>query len=146
MSKQIIVAACAAIAVAACASDGSLRKNNDSKLEYADYAGEPIESFTSFGLDGWNAVSRNKLVVEDGVSKAYLITVWDSCRDLQFADAIAISSTTRTVTKMDKVLVAGESCPITEIRPIDVKHMKADRRAQAEAAKAAAKPNNNETQ
>jgi hypothetical protein len=81
-------------------------------------------------------VSRNQLVVWDSINRAYLLTVWDSCRDLKFANTIAVTSTSRTVSKFEKVLVERDSCPIKEIRPIDVKQMKADRRAAAEAAKA----------
>jgi hypothetical protein len=137
MSKHFMVLACAAIAITACASNGTLRKKDDFKPEYADYAGAPIESFTTFGLDGWSAVSRDKLVVWDGVNKAYLLTVWDSCRDLQFADRIAVTQSTRTISKFEKVLVGDDTCPIKEIRPIDVHQMKADRKAHADAAKAA---------
>jgi hypothetical protein len=123
-------------ALAACASTGMNRKD-EPQFNYVDYAGEPIDDFTTFGLDSWSAVSRNQLVVWDSVNRAYLLTVWDSCRDLKFANTIAVTSTSRTVSKFEKVLVERDSCPIKEIRPIDVKQMKADRRAAAEAAKAA---------
>jgi hypothetical protein len=126
-----------AAALAACASGPLVKSKDDTKIEYADYAGESIDRFTTFGLDGWSPVADNKLVVWDGVNKAYLITVWDSCRDLKFANAVSVTSTSRTVSKFEKVLVGGESCPIQEIRAIDVKQYKADRRAAAEAAKAA---------
>ncbi len=137
MLKHVVVLTCTAIAVAACASGGALRKKDGFQFEYADYAGPPIESFTTFGLDGWNAISRDKLVVWDGVNKAYLLTVWDSCRDLQFAEHIAVTQTSRTVSTFEKVRVGDDICPIKEIRPIDVHQMKADRKAHADAAKTA---------
>jgi hypothetical protein len=133
---RLTIAVVTVAAMAACASTGMHRKD-EPQFKYVDYAGEPIDDFTTFGLDSWSAVSRNQVVVWDSVNRAYLLTVWDSCRDLKFANTIAVTSTSRTVSKFEKVLVERDSCPIQEIRPIDVKQMKADRRAAAEVAKAA---------
>ena len=57
---------------------------------------------------------------------------------LNFANVIGVTSTTNTISKFDKVRVGNDVCPISEIRPIDVKQMKADRRAATAASKAAA--------
>jgi hypothetical protein len=133
---KLTAAAITIAALTACASSG-LNRKDEPQFKYVDYAGEPIDDFTTFGLDSWSAVSRTQLVVWDGVNRAYLLTVWDSCRDLKFANTIAVTSTSRTISKFEKVLVEGDSCPIQEIRPIDVKQLKADRRAAAEVAKAA---------
>ncbi len=121
-----------ALALAGCAT-GLDRLTGDTPLErYASYAGEPVDRFTAFNVTGWTALSRNKLVVWTGVGDAHLLTVWDTCRDLEFADRIRITQTGSSISRFDKVIVRGERCPITEIRPIDVKQMRADR----EAAKA----------
>lgn len=117
-----------AVALAGCASNTIARlRGEDASLRYVDYAGTPVEQFTSFGIDGWTPVSRNQLVVWNGVNEAYLITVWDSCRDLQFAQSIGISSTGRSISRFEHVRVGRDRCPISEIRPIDVRQMKADR-------------------
>jgi hypothetical protein len=133
---KLTAAAITIAALTACASSG-LNRKDEPQFKYVDYAGEPIDDFTTFGLDSWSAVSRTQLVVWDGVNRAYLLTVWDSCRDLKFANTIAVTSTSRTVSKFEKVVAEGDSCPIQEIRPIDVKQLKADRRAAAEVTKAA---------
>ena len=128
---------------AGCASPLSRLNEGGFETRYVDYAGAPIDKFTSFRLDGWTPVSRNQLVVWNGPNEAYLIKVWDTCRDLMFANGIGVTSTTRTISRFEKVRVGRDSCPIEEIRPIDVKHLKADRAAAAEARRGgASQPSN----
>jgi hypothetical protein len=98
------------------------------KLNYAEYAGEPVKSFYMGEADGWAAVSKDQLVVWSGLNKAYLLTVTGYCPDLQFANAIAVTSTGHTVDRFEKVIVGRDRCLINEIRPIDTKQMKADRK------------------
>ena len=138
MNKLVLTTIVGALALAGCTTNGALAKVKGERAEfrYADYAGEPIDEFRSFRLDGWTSVARDQLVVWNGVNEAYLIKVWDTCRDLQFANYIGVTSTTSTISKFEKVRVGDDTCPISEIRPIDVKQMKADRRAATEAAKA----------
>ena len=142
MPKFILTALAATLALAGCATNGGLAKIQGERAEfrYADYAGEPIDEFRSFRLDGWTPVARDQLVVWNGVNDAYLIKVWNTCRDLQFANFVGVTSTTNTISKFEKVRVGQDTCPISEIRPIDVRQMKADRRAAAAAAKAKRTP------
>lgn len=98
-------------------------------LSYANYAGEPIERFTAFDIDGWTPVDRNRVVLWTGVNEAFLVKVWDNCRDLQFADAIAVTRTASSVSRFESLRVGADRCPISEIRRVDVKQMRADRRA-----------------
>ena len=105
------------------------------KLDYTDYAGEPVKSFYMANFDGWSAVSKDQLVVWSGLNKAYLLTVTGYCPDLQFANAIAVTSTGNTVDRFEKVIVGRDRCLISEIRPIDVKQMKADRKILREEQK-----------
>ena len=122
--------------LAACAT--SMPKRTADTLQYADYAGAPIESFHIVNLDGWQSVGRYQLLVWNGPSEAYLITVWKSCRNLQFANVVNISSTSREVSRLEQVTVDDMKCPIDEIRPVDVAKLRADRRAREEAAPAPA--------
>lgn len=118
-----------ALLLCGCAT-GIDRMAGDTPLErYTSYAGEPVERFTAFNVTGWTALSRNKLVVWTGVSDAYLLTVWDTCRDLQFVERIRVTQTGSSISRFDKVIVRGDRCPITEIRPVDVAQMRADREA-----------------
>jgi hypothetical protein len=98
------------------------------KLDYTDYAGEPVKSFYMPSFDGWTAVSKDQLVVWSGLNKAYLLTINGYCPDLEFANAIAVTSTGNTVDRFEKVIVGRDKCFIHEIRPLDVKQLKADRK------------------
>lgn len=98
------------------------------KLNYNEYAGEPVKSFYMSNFDGWSAVSKDQLVVWAGMNKAYLLKIQGYCPDLQFANAIAVTSTANTVDKFEKVIVGRDRCLISEIRPLDVKQMKEDRK------------------
>jgi hypothetical protein len=107
------------------------------KLDYTDYAGEPVKSFyMSHGdFDGWNAVSKDQLVVWTSLNKAYLLQLTGYCPDLPYAQAIAITSTANKVDKFEKVIVGRDRCFISEIRPIDTKQLKADRKLLREQMK-----------
>jgi hypothetical protein len=125
----------AAVLLTGCAS--TLAKMNGPRLNYSEYAGEPVKSFYMANFDGWSAVSKDQLVVWSGLNKAYLLTITGYCPDLQFANAIAVTSTGNTVDRFEKVIVGRDRCLISEIRPIDVKQMKADRKILREEQKQA---------
>jgi hypothetical protein len=123
----------ALVLLAGCASTVARLAGGGFETRYVDYAGDPIERFTAFALDGWTPVSRNQLVVWNGANEAYLLEVWDTCPDLMVANGIGITSTTRTISRFERVRVGNDTCPIQQIRPIDVEHWRADRAAAAEA-------------
>jgi hypothetical protein len=127
MKMSLVATALAASLLAGCATGP--------KLNYAEYAGEPVKSFYLGNFDGWNAVSRDQLVVWSSFNKAYLLTLTGYCPDLQFAHAIAITSTANTVDKFEKVIVGRDRCFINEIRPLDTKQMKEDRKLLREQMK-----------
>jgi hypothetical protein len=108
------------------------------KLDYTDYAGQPVKSFYMNTFDGWTVVSKDQLVVWTGLNKAYLLSLTGYCPDLQFANAIAVTSTANTVDKFEKVIVGKDRCFINEIRPLDTKLMKEDRKLIREQMKKAA--------
>jgi len=110
------------------------------KLDYTDYAGEPVKSFYMSSFEGWTAISKDQLVVWSGINKAYLLTVTGYCPDLQVAQAIAVTSTGNTVDRFEKVLVGRDRCFIHEIRPLDTKQMKEDRKLLREQMKKPQEP------
>jgi hypothetical protein len=118
--KSYLSVACVALLCAGCASAP--------KLDYNEYAGPPVKSFFMPELDGWTSVSKKQLVVWTNHNKAYLIDVAGYCPDLQFANAIGVTSTASTVDKFEKVIVGRDRCFIDRIRPLDVKQMKEDRK------------------
>ena len=130
MKTSLLVAATAAGLLAGCVQTP--------KLDYREYVGEPVKSFYMVNYDGWTPVSDHSLVVWTGINEAYLITVNGYCPDLKFANAIAVTSTGNTVDKFEKVIVGRDSCFIDEIRPVDTKQMKEDRKLLREQMKKAA--------
>jgi hypothetical protein len=127
MKTSLVATAVLASLLAGCATGP--------KLNYAEYAGEPVKSFYLGNFDGWNAVSRDQLVVWASFNKAYLLKLTGYCPDLQFAHAIAITSTANTVDKFEKVIVGRDRCFINEIRPLDTKQIKEDRKLLREQMK-----------
>jgi hypothetical protein len=102
---------------------------------YLRYAGAPIDRFTYLGrFDSWQALSRNQLAVWTSINSVYLLTIADSCTDLQFAQRIGVSSTAGTVTRLDTVSFGHERCPINEIRPVDYRQMRRDAANKSDAA------------
>jgi hypothetical protein len=79
-------------------------------------------------------------VIWSGLNKAYLLTVTGYCPDLQFANAIAVTSTGNTVDRFEKVIVGRDRCIINEIRPLDTKQIKEDRKLLREQMKVSPPP------
>ena len=134
--KTPIALILAAVLVSACATTGggpeSMIKRSDDRLaKYEPYVGEPVDSFTAFRYDSWEPINRTQLVVRTTMNEAYLLTVDGTCTDLPFAQSIGVTTTGNQVTRFDNVLVRGNRCMIRQIRPIDVKQMRADQRAAA---------------
>ena len=134
MKTSLVVTLAAAMLLVGCAS--TLKRMQGPKLDYREYAGEPVKSFYMHNLDGWTAVSKDEVVVWSGINKAYLLKLTGYCPDLQFANAIAVTSTGNTVDKFEKVIVGRDRCFIQEIRPVDAKQMKEDRKVLREQEKA----------
>lgn len=129
MSSKAFITVLAALAVGACAGIPQ-RKSDQEELErYLQYAGEPVDSVSYLGgYDSWRALGRDKLVVWMGVNEAYLLSVSGACFDLPFANRIGIKTRGPTLGRGDSVIVGrGQSCLITEVRPIDYRKMKQDR-------------------
>jgi len=110
------------------------------KLDYTDYAGEPVKSFYMANFDGWSVVSKDQVVIWSGMNKAYLLTLTGYCPDLQHVNAIAVTSTGNTVDRFEKVIVGKDRCFINEIRPLDTKQMKEDRKLMREQMKKPQEP------
>jgi uncharacterized protein YceK len=133
-TSLVTIVISAAVLLTGCAS--TLKKMNAPKLQYTEYAGEPVKSFYMRNHDGgWSPVSKDQLVVWSGINEAYLIQVAGYCPDLMFAQAIGVTNSAGTVDKFEKVIVGGDKCFIKEIRPIDTKQMKADRKLLNEQLK-----------
>ena len=104
---------------------------------YDAYAGRRVKSFTWLGrFDSWEPLGKDRLLVYTKPNEAYLLKVSGPC-DVNFAiGPVGITSTNYTVyAGLDSIVVnsgpGGQwQCPIDEIRPLDVRGMKADLQSQ----------------
>ena len=112
--------------------------NKPEKVDYNALAGASVNSVLFTRLMGWHAVDATsraagttQLIVQTGMKKAYLLTLYSPCRDLDFSIQIALTSSGHQLSAgFDKVLIPGhESCRIKTIQPIDVKAMRAAEKA-----------------
>ncbi len=132
-----------------CATGTALHQSDAQRAaHYARYEGPPISQFTWLGhFYSWEALGRDQLVVFTTPSDAYYLKVWPEC-DLRFVmnrsggQDIGVTSTSGTVSSgLDSIIenspdTGHMSCPISEIRKIDYRRMRADQRAKSAAAPA----------
>ncbi len=102
---------------------------------YERYAQEPVDRIrTFFGIDRWQSLGSDKLVIWTSVNRAWLLTLTAPCSGIEFQHTIGISSTNSTIhRRFDKVQFEHQQCYIDEIRPVDYKTLKRERRERNEA-------------
>lgn len=137
--KVHALALLATFALAACASDARLT-DADRLALYRAHAGPPVDNFQYFGrLDGWTPLGNTALAVWTRPSEVYLLELQATCTDLDFANAISVTNQFgRVYARFDKVIVLGSAvqhvpCWIREIRPVDVKALRAAEQEKREA-------------
>jgi hypothetical protein len=139
VGKLLSTLAIVATGLTGCATGISRLDGERGVDRYRPYLGEPIDHFTAFDFQGWEYAGDNQVVIWTGVNEAYLLTVWSTCTELDFAQRIGVTSTGNTVSRMEAVRVGGQRCPIEVIQPIDIRAYKADRAAQREEEEAQAR-------
>jgi hypothetical protein len=111
-----------------CATDPTAR-HTAQLTSYSRYAGAPVEQFRAYRFSNWEVVGDLQLVIWTEFNEAYLLTVKPPCRQLQWTDHIAITTTVGTVTTLDNILVDRHTpCMIETIRPINSRQMQHDRK------------------
>ncbi|HXS73393.1 MAG TPA: DUF6491 family protein [Rhodanobacteraceae bacterium] len=130
----------ASIAIMACmmslAAIAQSPKQRDAEnlARFQHYASPPQDSMHYFRLDrfqslGPNAQGDDVLAVWTGVNQVYLLTVESPCLRLEYANAIALTSTSGNVNaRMDYIRYGRDrQCRIETIRKVDYKAMRAAR-------------------
>ena len=132
--RTLLALALAVTMTTACAS--GLQRTRDPLAKYDGYIGEPVRSFNAFRIQSWQPVDKDQLILWTGINDAYLIKVVGFCPDLPFANTISVDNhgSMSQVTTLDSIIVRRDRCQIQQINPIDVKQMKADRKADRESA------------
>ena len=132
-----------ALSLAACATDGM--SDNERLALYRAHAAPPVQSFRYLNrIDGWTPLGDSAVAIWTRPNEAYLLEVDSPCPDLDFAQAIGLTSQSGIVySRFDKVIprtgAGGPEpmpCHIRQIRPLDVKALKsAERDIRHESAK-----------
>ena len=114
--------------LAACSSVPSAQHRAERLAAYTAVAGAPVSSFRFFTLYSWEPLSDRALAVYTRPNAAWLLNVDAGCHDLAFTQTIGLTSWLGQVsTRSDKVLTGRSMfpCVITQIRPLDLKQLKA---------------------
>jgi hypothetical protein len=120
-----------------CSSPGPLQRMEARLVEVDSVSGAPVESFHFWNLDRWEPLGRKHVAVWTRINEAWLIEVQEPCSGLDFTHVIGLSSTgQRVYRKFDDVHFENQRCRIAEIRPIDVKALRALRREPEDASAA----------
>lgn len=133
MNRSILIlsALLAACAVSACATGGGLR-DEDRLALYRSHAGEAVDSIQYTGsYSGWTPLSDGAFALWTRPSQAWLVELYSPCSEIDYADTIGFRDTNgRLSARFDQVYVGSHSlipisCTIKEIRPLDVKAIRA---------------------
>jgi hypothetical protein len=114
------------------------------KAFVSQFTGEAISSVLLTRSHDFEPLGDDALLLWASRNKAYMLSVDNFCRNLTWAHAIQIDNNgPSTSAKLDSIKVLSnnnafnDKCRILEIRPVDVKAMKAAEKAKRETEKAA---------
>lgn len=108
------------------------------------FAGEAKNSVSFSRSYDFEALGTDALLLWESANRAYLVTLEDYCPDLPSERVIIVNNKgARLTAKFDTITVVSrgesynDSCRILEIRPVDVKTMRAAEKAGREPEKSA---------
>lgn len=126
-----VVSMALAVSQVACAGAGPRERELTKLAQFERFAGEPVDSFQFWEMDHREALGPEHFAVWTKINEAFLIQVKQPCPGLEFARGVALTSTAHRVhRRFDAVLVDDQRCLIQQIRPIDAKALKAERRGE----------------
>lgn len=100
------------------------------------HAGAPVEDFHFWDIQRWEHLGPLEVLVWTRLNEAWLLKLQRPCTGLDYATGIGLTSTANRVhRRFDAVVFEQQRCRIGEIRPVDGKALKAERRATARAGK-----------
>lgn len=132
---RILMLAAMALLIGACSSPGPAKRMEARLAEVESVAGEAVESFHFWNLDSWEPLGPRHLLVSTRINEGWLLRVDEPCSGLDFAVSVGLSSSNnRVYQRFDTVNFERQRCRIAEIRPVDVKALRALRRQSEPAA------------
>lgn len=125
--KALVIPLLALVGLSACATN---RLSETDRLSlYQAHAGAPVKQMRMFSAIGWDRIDDEHVVLATRPNESWLLTVSGPCLDWGSASPVLrlISQGAYVVPKFDRIHVDGSpmSCRIEEIRPIDVKAVRA---------------------
>lgn len=144
-AKTLLTAVAVVAALSACTRVG---KDYTSRMEarqqaYAAAAGEPVSSFRYFSLWSWEPLSDSELAIYTRANEAWLLDLDGKCRNLEFTNHIALTSSASEVSaKFDRVITGGADAPcfIKQIRPVDIKKLNSPQEGKPREVEEVARP------
>lgn len=133
--KTLLIPLLAVASLAACATN---RMSDTDRLAlYQAHAGAPVKQIRNYDAMGWDRIDGEHVLLSMRPRETWLLTLSGNCLDWSMGSPfLAISSQTGWVmAKFDRVMVRDSpiSCRIEEIRPVDVKAMRAAEQAKTSA-------------
>ena len=139
--KALIVPLIAVLGLGACATN---RLSDTDRLALYDaHAGAPVKQIRFYNAMGWDRIDDQHVVLQMRPNESWLLRLSGPC--LQWSNGspfLGLSSFSgMTLSTFDKVVAPGSnqlSCLIQEIRPLDVKALRAAEKALRDKAEAQA--------
>lgn len=125
---RLLLATTLATMLAACASAPYAQRSSERQAAYTAAAGAPVRNFRFFNLYSWEPLGDRQVAIYTKPNEAWLLDLGGGCQDLSFVNTIGLTSNLNQVmVGFDKVLTGRRNfpCTITQIRPVDVKSLKA---------------------
>ncbi|ULU26672.1 DUF6491 family protein [Dyella terrae] len=144
-AKHLLAAVAVVAALGGCTRVG---KDYTSRMEarqqaYVAAAGDPVNSFHYFSLWSWEPLSDEQLAIYTRSNEAWLIDLDGRCRNLEFTNHIALTSSASEVSvKFDRVLTGPPDppCFIKQIRPVDLKKLDSPQQGKPREVEETARP------
>ena len=134
--KALIVPLIAVLGLGACATN---RLSDTDRLALYDaHAGAPVKQIRFYNAMGWDRIDDEHVLLSMRPSETWMLKVSGPCLDWGSASPVLRLSSTGpyVMAKFDRILTEGSpvSCRIEEIRPVDVKALRAAQDAMAAQA------------
>ena len=129
--KALIVPLIAVLGLGACATNRL--SDTDRLAMYDAHAGAPVKQIRFYNAMGWDRIDDEHVLLSMRPSETWMLKVSGPCLDWGSASPVLRLSSTGpyVMAKFDRILTEGSpaSCRIEEIRPIDIKGLRAARDA-----------------
>jgi hypothetical protein len=130
MKRTLVTfAAAATLALAGTAAAGYKSKG----IDYAGYAGAPVQQITYFQLYNWQRSTDKQVVLWTKPSTAYVLELRNRCYELGGPRAViqvgGVAATPGRLSVNDDLIVGEMKCKISAIRPVDLEAVKRARKS-----------------